>query len=315
VSARILEVSPHQYHRLPQFSATLAKLLIRSCAAKARDAYERKLEAIAAEDESDVEEEVTDEKRKQLDNGSIKHALVLGRGEERIKIIPRDLLSKNGAYGTDASKAARDSARAAGLIPVKEPELEIHERVADAIKARISEAGHVLDGTSELAIAWTERTPHGEVECRAMLDHVVMWGVPGTTPLVQGGAPGAIIYDLKICGDANPDRCERTADNLGYAIQAAAYTRALTALHPVLGGRIRFQFLFCEQKRPYLLWDPDRLSGPFQELGERQWLRAVHAWGEGLSTGRWPDYRTPNRVEITAPMWTLKANGFVPEEM
>jgi hypothetical protein len=314
MTARILAVTPAEYHRLPGFSATLAKLLIRQCAAKAWDAHQRKLEAIAAEDESDGEEEVSDEKRKQLDNGSIKHALVLGRGAERIKVIPKELLSKNGAYGTDASKAARDAARAAGLIPVKEPEMEVHERVAIAIRARIADAGHLLDGTSELAIAWTERTPHGDVDCRAMLDHVVMWGaIPGN--LEGSGAPGATIYDLKIVGDAHPDRCERTAENLGYAIQACAYRRALAALHPRLAGRINFQFLFCEGKRPYAMWAPPMLSGAFRELGERRWLRAVHAWAEGLETGRWPDYQTPDRVELTAPMWTLRQEGFTPEEM
>jgi len=310
MSARILEVSPDEYHRLPQFSSTIAKALITQCASKARDAYVRKLEAIEAEDES--EDELSDDQRKRRDNGTVQHALVLGRGAERIKVIPKELLSSNGAYGTAASKAARDAARAAGLVPVKEPEMEIHERVAAAIKARIAEAGHTLDGTSELAIAWTE----SGVECRAMLDHVVIWGVPlHTSGIVVSnqGAPGAIIYDLKIVGDAHPDRCERTAENLGYAIQAAAYTRGLTALYPQLGGRIEFRFLFVESKRPYELWDPS-LAGPFREIGERRWLRAVNAWAEGLATNRWPGYRTPDRVEISAPMWTLKAEGYQPED-
>ncbi len=308
--ARILDVTPHDYHRLPQFSATLAKVLINQCPSKARDAYERKLEAIEAEDES--EDGLSDDQQKRRDNGTIQHALVLGKGEERIKIIPTAMLAKNGSYGTADSKAARDAARAAGLVPVKEPEMEIHERVASAIKARISDAGHTLDGTSELAIAWTERTSHGDVECRAMLDHVVMWGaIPGN--LEGAGAPGAIIYDLKIVGDAHPDRCERTAENLGYAIQAAAYTRALTALYPVLGGRIEFRFLFVESRRPYLLWDPT-LDGITSEIGERRWLRAVNAWASGLATGRWTDYRTPDRTTLRTPIWALRAEGYQPED-
>jgi hypothetical protein len=310
MTARILEVDPATYHKLPGFSASLAKVLITKSAAHAWDVHQRRLEQIEAEDESD--EDVTDEKRKRLENGTIQHALLLGKGGERIKIIPKELLSSNGAYGTAAAKAARDGARAAGMIPVKEHEVEIHERVADAIRQRIAGAGHVLDGTSEHAIAWTESTPSGDVECRAMLDHVVMWGVDGH-PFDGETAPGAIIYDLKIVGDAHPDRCERTAENLGYAIQAAAYTRALTALHPKLGGRIDFRFLFVESKRPYALWDPS-LAGAFREIGERRWLRAVNAWAEGLATGRWPDYRTPDRVEITAPIWTLRAEGYQPED-
>jgi hypothetical protein len=311
VTARILDVTPAAYHRLPGFSASLAKVLITKSAAHARDVYERKLEAIEAEDET--EDGLSDDQQKRRDNGTIQHALLLGKGAERIKVIPAALLAANGAYSTKASKAARDEARAAGQIPVKEHEVEIHERVADAIRTRIIAAGHVLDGTSELGIAWTESTPSGDVDCRAMLDHVVMWGIAGERPFDGETAPGAIIYDLKIVGDAHPDRCERTAENLGYAIQAAAYTRALTALYPKLGGRIDFRFLFVESRRPFALWDPS-LSGPFREIGERRWVRAVHAWAKGVATGRWPDYRTPDRVEITAPMWTLRAEGYQPED-
>ena len=308
MTARILEVTPAEYHKLPGFSASLAKVLITKSAAHAWDVHQRRLEQIEAEDESD--EDVPDDKRKRLDNGTIQHALLLGKGGERIKIIPAELLSKTGTYGTAAAKAARDGARAAGMIPIKEVEVEIHQRVSDAIRARITAAGHQLGGTSELAIEWTENTPHGEVECRGLLDHMVSWGDLG----IESQNPiGAIIYDLKIVGDAHPDRCERTAESLGYAIQAAAYTRALTALYPRLGGRIDFRFLFVESKRPYELWDPT-LSGPFREIGERRWLRAVHTWAEGVATNRWPGYRTPDRVEITAPMWTLRAEGYQSED-
>lgn len=313
--ARILEVSPHAYHRLPGFSASLAKILIHSCALKAKDAYDRRIEKIAAEDESDAEDEKpTDEKQAQLDRGSVLHALTLGKGEERIEIIPSTMLAKNGAYSTAEAKAARDDARRRGRIPVKEPKMPGHLATADAIKATLEAAGHVLDGRSELAIEWHERTPHGPVLCRCMMDHLKVWGL---TPADRenGIVPGGEIGELKIVADAHPDRCERTADSLGYALAAAAYHRALAALYPALGGRTRFQFLFIEPRRPFLLWDPERLSGPFREIGERQWIRAVHAWGEGLATGRWPDYRTPDRVEISAPMWKLKAEGYTPEEL
>lgn len=317
MTACILNVSVAEYHKLPQFSATLAKILITQSALKARDAWERRAEQLAAEaaDGEVDDEEVSDEKRKQLDNGSIKHALVLGKGGERIKIVPTEILAKNGSYGTDASKKVRDAARAAGLIPVKEPEMPLHERVAEQIRLSIAAAGHTLDGASEFAIEWEERTAHGPVKCRAMLDHALIWGVPlHTSGIVASheGPPGAIIYDLKIVGDAHPERCERTSENLGYAIQAAAYTRALTALYPQLGGRIEFRFLFCEQRRPYDLWDPT-LDGVTAELGERRWLRAVNAWGEGLATGRWPGYRTPDRTTLRTPIWTLRAEGYQPE--
>lgn len=315
-AARILEVSPFAYHRLPGFSASLAKIVIARSALHAKDAYDRKREQIALEDESD--EETTDEKQAQLDRGNVLHALVLGKGEERIEVIPAELLSgKNLAYQSDKAKAARDGARKAGKIPVKAPKMEMYQVTADAIGGRILTAGHLLDGRSEFAIEWWEATPHGPVQCRCMMDHVTMWGMEKWLSPEESLSPppGSIIYDLKIVGDAHPARCMRTSENLGYAIQAVAYQRALTALYPRLGGRIHFQFLFCEPRRPFALWDPERLSGAFHEIGERRWVRARNAWAEVLATGKAPSYREIGYDEITAPMYTLRDEGFTPEEM
>lgn len=312
MTARIIDCTPDEYHRLPGFSASLAKLVIARSAAHAKDAYDRKLEQIALDDESE-EDEVDEKKQKQLDRGNILHALVLGIGK-RIEVIPSAILAKNGSYGTAESKARRDAARVAGRVPVKEPDMPIHERTASAVRARLLDADHVLDGRSEMAIGWEEPTPHGQVLCRAMLDHVVTWGLDAISS-PGAGAPGAIIYELKMVADAHPERCMRTAENLGYAIAACAYERALTALYPQLGGRIHFQFLFCEGSRPYAIWDPPRLSGAFREIGERRWLRAVRDWAALLDTGRASSYREMGHDEITAPMWTLRNEGFQPEEM
>jgi hypothetical protein len=303
MTARIIDCTPDEYHRLPQFSASIAKTLISRSAEVARDAYERRLEAIAAEDESD---EADKEKQDRLDRGNVLHALVLGKGK-RVDVIPADLLAKNGAISTTAAKAFCESSRRTGRVPVKPAKMEVYEAIATQIRRRIAEADHDLCGVSELAIAWTEETPHGPVDCRGMLDHVVMWGL-SDDDRQRGVVPGAIIYDLKIPDDASPGRCERTAEQLGYAIQAAAYTRALTALHPQLGGRIEFRFLFCEPRRPYALWDP-RPDGGFRQIGEWRWLRAVHAWGSGLATGVWPGYRNEMTTEITAPGWALAKEG------
>lgn len=314
--ARVLDVTPTDYHKLPGFSASLAKVLIARSGAHAKDMYDRRLEKLADEDESDVDEDVKPDKQKRLDNGSIDHALILGIGK-RIDPIPEGLLGKNGAINTKDAKAFVAASRAAARIPAKEKDLEVRQQVATAVRARLAAAGHVLDGRSELAVEWWEPTPHGPVQCRGMLDHVVMWGhgaAPGgMEPSLE--PPGAVIYDLKMVGDAHPDRCMRTAEGLGYAIQAAAYTRALGALYPRLGGRIHFQFLFCENSRPYAIWDPQRLSGAFRELGERRWLRAVREWAALLDSGKSQSYREMGHDEITAPMWTLKAEGYQPGEM
>lgn len=301
--ARILDVDTDAYHKLPGFSASLAKIAIRQSIRHAKDVADQQAERLA--DEADEDGEVSEDKRGRLDRGSIYHSLVLGTGKSLV-VVPTAILSKNGAYGTDASKAKRDEARAAGKVPIKEHELEAYQHVSDIMRSRIAEAGHTLDGRSELAIEWWEPTPHGPVQCRCMMDHVVTWG----DLAIESERPtGAIIYELKPVPDASPDRCTRTAENLGYGIASAAYVRALNALYPSLAGRVEFRFLFAEYRRPFDLWDPHR-SGVFAELGERRWLRAVYAWGDGLATGRWPGHRTPGNIEISAPIYVLKAEGY-----
>jgi hypothetical protein len=304
--ARVLEVSPDAYHKLPGFSASLAKICVRQSIAHAKDAHDLKMERIAEEDETD--EEITDEKQAQLDRGTILHALVLGKGESRLQVIPDALLSgKHRSYSSAEAKAARDGARKAGRVPVKELKMPSFKATAGRVSEKIAAAGHILDGRSEFAIEWWEPTPHGPVMCRCMMDHVV---VSDAEPPFSGAAPWGVIYELKMVGDAHPERCQRTAENLGYGIAAAAYPRALAALYPRLAGRITHQFLFCETRRPYALWDPPRLSGAFRELGERRWLRAVYAWAELQATGRAPSYREQGHDEITAPMYVLDQEGF-----
>lgn len=305
--ARVLEVEPDAYHKLPLFSATVARRIVQQSALHAFDAWERKLV-------DDVDENLSEDQQKARERGSLYHHMVLGKGK-RIVVIPREVLAKNGSYGTDESKAMRDAARAAGHIPVKEPDMGAHEKVASAIKARIQRAGHELDGRSEFAVEWSELTPDGEVRCKGMFDHTVIWGIPGWDDAMSDPvASGAVIYDLKIVEDAHPDKCERSAAYLGLAIQAAAYIRALAALHPRLAGRTEFRFLFCEARRPYDLWDP-RASNHFLQIGEQQWLRAVRAWAAGHAGKGWPGHRHKNRTEIEPTVWLQQQEGMATDEL
>jgi hypothetical protein len=306
--ARVLECTPDSYHDLPGFSPSLAKIVIRQSVRHAKDVADQRAERIAEHEESS-DDETPEAKQGRLDKGSIYHSLVLKEGKSLV-IVPSAILSKNGTYGTDAAKAVRDAARAAGKVPIKEHEIEAYQHVADVMRSRIAEAGHQLDGRSELAIGWWERTPHGPVECRTMLDHVVTWS---GEELDTERPTMACIFELKPVPDATPAKCERTAENLGYGIAAAANVRALNALYPSLAGRIEFRFLWCEYKRPFEIWDPAR-DGVFTDLGEKRWLRAVYAWSEGLAAGRWPGHRTPGNVVISAPMYAAKAEGYRPED-
>ncbi len=267
MTARILDVSPDEYFALPHFSASAAKVLIAKSPAHARAENNR-------------------QPTKAMDAGNVIHRLVLGKGRDYRVVDAED-------WRTKAAKAAKREARALGLTPILEQEYLGYQRAARRITEQLANAGLILDGASELPIEWHEQTEHGPVACRGMMDHV--W--------IDRG----IVLDLKVTADACPTSVERTAENLGYAIQSAAYTGALTKLRPDLAGRIRFVFAFAEAEEPYALnlCEPD---GLFRELGERRWSRAVNAWARCLKNNEWPAY--PGINDLSAPTWILAREGY-----
>jgi hypothetical protein len=331
--ARVLEVTPQQYHKLPGLSPSLATAVMATCLEKARDKYERDVEVETldavdaggddADDTTDDDEpdaKVAADKQKRLDRGAALHALILGKGEERLAVIPDALLSgKNRSISSDKAKAWRDAAIADGKVVIKELAMRAFVRVIAAIRERLAVAGHVLDGRSELAIAWWEPTSLGPILCRTMIDHVVLLATDGLR--VDLGEPPfsikpatARIFEVKFPDDAHPDRSERTAESLGYHIAAAARLRALNALLPSLAARIEYRYLMCESRRPYSFWDPTG-TGSYLELGNRRWSSAVALWSRGLKTGRWTGYHDDiMRRQIDLLPWVKRNEGFTDDE-
>jgi hypothetical protein len=272
MTARILNISQDEYHALPHFSSSVAKELIARSALHARSAAGKA-------------------PTKLMDRGTIIHRLVLGKGKDYVIVDHGDWRSK-------AAQAKRDDARAQGLVPVLGCDFEDYAIAAEKIRIQLADRGVVLDGESELAIEWTEETPHGPVLCKGMLDHC--WRSNG------------LILDLKITENASQPAIERTAESLGYGVQWAAYSRALTALDPGLAGRVGFAFAFCEPDDPWAinLAEPD---GVFQQLGMQRWLRAVSTWAECMKNDRWPGYGQAVNP-LTAPTWALAREGATADE-
>jgi hypothetical protein len=326
--ARVLHVTPAEYHDLVGFSASLAQL-VRVSPLRAADAVERKIEQLAAQvdpDADDPGEDISDEKQKNLDKGSILHALTLGRGKA-IEVIPTAKLAKNGAYSTAESKALRDGARRAGKVPVKEHDMPRWTKLGETIRARLADAGHPLEGgIAELAIAWTEGTPYGPVECKAMLDYTRFFDadrclIPlaisdidraSAIGVARASARFATIYDPKM-GQAEPRRVMRNVDAFGHEIQAAAYLRGLAAVFPQLEGRIDFRFLFCETRRPFDVWTPP-LSGVFLAVGEREWRQARNDWAKAREENHHPGFNEIGPKELTFSSWRLRQEGYDPDD-
>lgn len=270
MTAQIIKCTFDEYFEIEAFSSSRAKTLISSSPLHAKSEIEKSPTAA-------------------MDRGQVIGRLVLGKGAEFDVLKYKD-------WRTNDAKADRDKSRKAGKVPILEEAFGDACMAAESIRVGLADLGINLDGQSELAVTWIEKTPDGDVPCKAMFDHV--W--------IDRG----VIIDLKTTENASPGSVERTAENLGYAIQYAAYTRALTALDPKrYAGRTDFLFAFGETKEPYAL-NVCRPDGAFAELGERRWLRAVATWAHCMKNNRWPAYGTGVN-NLTAPQWALAREEYV----
>ncbi len=219
-----------------------------------------------------------------MDAGTVIHALLLEDNPgEKIQVVPFD------DFRTNAAKAARDEIRAAGKTPVTMDKFGKLTDAANAIRARLTDMGILLDGRREAGIAWEAKGARGPVACRARLDHL----------LLEKGR----VDEVKTTGEASLDKIIRKIIDQGYDVQYAAYTSAVQSLDPSLAGRVKFRFLFCEIEPPYAVTPVD-LSGVFREYGERRWNRAVDVWSRCLAENHWPGY-VERTTTIEPPPWIL----------
>lgn len=199
-------------------------------------------------------------------------------------------------WRTNAAKAARDAARAAGKTPVLAEKLEESRAAVETIRARMLDLGlPPLTGKSELAVSWMERSKIGPVLCRAKLDHVI--------------ENVGVIMDIKTTGGGvSPEECARRIYDNGYDVQWASNTSWLVKHRPELAGRVTFFFVFCERNAPYAVtpieFSPTAGSGQFMQMGRQRWARAVETWARCLRDKKWPGYVT-RPVGAEPPHWAF----------
>jgi hypothetical protein len=285
--AELITIEPDAYHQLPGFSSTIAKELIDRSPLHAW----QKHPLYGAKGKSPT---------KAMDRGTAGHTMVLGKGK-RIACLPYD------DWRTKAAKESRANTRAAGLVPILHEDYTAAEELAANVLRRLVEENardervpDKFDGVSEQAMLWHEDTESGPVACRGMMDHLWVWHNT------------ARILDLKFVEDASPKAIERSAENMGYALQSAAYTSGLSRVFPLLAGRIQFLFLFIEVHAPYAinLVEPD---GTFQEIGDRRWRRSLETWARCEKNQHWPAYGDGIK-RIAPPPWALNNEGYISDE-
>jgi hypothetical protein len=229
---------------------------------------------------------------KEMDTGSVVHALLLGKGKRMLVIVDPETGEPFGDFKKKAARELRDQARSEGCIPLLQHQYESAVGIADGIRPKLKEFGIELSGKSELTAVWKERDEFAhDVWCRGGLDHFV--------------EDAATIYDLKIVRSSHPRACQSHLVGFGGDIQSAAYTSAIEKLKPELAGRVQFVFLFCEAEPPHCVTPVFRL-GTMREYGELRWRRAINKWSECLRNDRWPQY-VDEPIGVEAPQWALGA--------
>lgn len=206
----------------------------------------------------------------EFDFGHAAHKEVLGVGPDVVTIDAAD-------YRTKVAQAARDEARAAGLIPVLAHEWATVEAMAAAIKAHpiasaLMRRGH---GKAEQVMVWRDETTG--VMRRAMLD----W-LPDK---VEGKR--TILVDYKTAASADPGKFARSAADYGYHQQDDWYRTGLTA---VRGDEDpAFVFVVQEKVAPYLVTVVE-LDEPAKRMGRERNERALRIYAECTRTNTWPGY-------------------------
>jgi hypothetical protein len=229
---------------------------------------------------------------REMDTGSVVHALLLGKGKRMQVITDPETGEVFQDFKKKAARELRDQARAEGFIPLLQHHWDEAQLIAANITPRLEEFGIHLAGKSELTAIWEERDDAGNVVlCRGGLDHF--------------DESEAHIWDLKIVRSSHPRACQSHLVGFGGDIQSAAYTSAIEKLRPHLAGRVKFTFLFCEADFPHAVTPVFRM-GTLREYGERRWRRGVNRWSECLRANRWPAYVT-EPLGVEAPPWALAA--------
>lgn len=219
--------------------------------------------------------------------GRIMDRMLLGVGPE---IVVCRNVKKDGtledAWRSDAIKAMRDEAIAAGKLPVLPGKESEYTEAIDAWRRQLRTRGVFFDGTVQQRLTWdSDGCP-----CSGQPDHF--------------DEKTVIIDDLKTVEDASDEAVARAIVNYGYDVQAAAYVEGVEATFPELSGRVRMRFIFCEVNAPFAV-NVKHLGGTMRELGQRKWRRAKRVWAACLAAGKWPGYE--NDAPVEAKEWDLAA--------
>lgn len=291
MNAKLLNIPAHEYHAdrvgqtVPTLSASIATTLVKKSPRHAWRQHPALGGAGRVRKSSDEQAQ-----------GTLIHALVLGKGLEQIKVMKDEETGEVFKdYRKKAAQEMKEKAEDAGLTPILAHKFAPMQQTANEIIRAIEGAGLNLGGMSEAVMTWTEDTEAGPIACRGMSDHI----------LFDDKDPTGVI-DLKTCHNAHPRACESHIVEYGYDIQRAAYLSALGKIRPDLEGRFFYKWVFAEIENGELIdVSIAEASGTLRELGAARWKRACETWAVCLRDNYWPGYGDANLLD--APAFALKS--------
>jgi hypothetical protein len=228
-----------------------------------------------------------------MDVGSAIHAAFL-QGEDRIAHCPVD------AWRSNAAKAMKADALAAGKIPLKTAAYDNAMRSISALRKWQARTGMFTDGKAEQSVFWQEDP---ELWCRARLD----W-LPDD--------PAAPLLDLKTTGGlATPQAWGRACFEHGADIQASMYPRGVEHIRGEPPAGVLFVVVETSPPHAVRVFGMDPVA---EEVGRAKSQAARAAWSQCLREHRarvelrqdpaeaWPSY--PPEIEwILPPPWVVRA--------
>ena len=230
-----------------------------------------------------------DEHKKEYDVGTLAHALILeGALDHLVVKVPFD------TYHKDEAKEMRDAAYAAGLVPLKTPELESILGPVEAMRGAVlahSIAAELLTGHQpEVSLFWEQ----DGVGMKARVD-----------ALHQSKG---IMADLKTVRSARPNDFRKQISGLGYYIQGTHYRNGGKA---VTGFEMDWYFVAVQKTEPYTV-SVHKLSQAALDHGQRRIEYAIQRYKQTQETG-WTGYTAVYEQDLTP--WEAIKNDELLEEI
>lgn len=205
--------------------------------------------------------------KKTFEFGTAAHSKVLGIGAE-IRVIPANILAKNGATSTTEAKAFIDKARAEGAVPLKAADAQVVDDMADQLATHRLAMELLSEGQPEVSAYAPD--PETGILRRCRIDWL----------------GSAVLVDYKSAVSADPLAFARTAKDYGYHCQAAWYRDVAADLGHAAEA---FAFIVQEKTAPYLVTVVE-LKPSAVALGRERNRRALEIYRDCLDAGTWPGY-------------------------